>query len=321
MRKLANISQFESLMNERALVENGWLGNKIADSIFANPNTTKKNGNRANYEAVMQKAAGVMQNPSIPPDVKNAIHNGFEQFARFCYNIKTDLTDSIRLIRVMQHKPDKRDPAAAGGAFGNKIWIPMQRPTNKDGWQQILAGTVSHELMHALENCNRTVHTALLPKNMPFRRTVCTRHLFDENTAGGYYCPHINVRAKDRLRAWVANNPYAGVLGGRGQNISAPCSKKEILSKLNKINKKRKATWNDLASVVYEYMRENLFRDEDLEKIDQLINNPNPTSEYLTSFMSGYQARKIPLLYALDVKRLINKINRMAKKQQNGKTR
>lgn len=281
-------------------LKNKQLGQMVADHILRDPETSNKKGNRENYDAVMRKADMVLDGKNISPEVQSAIREGFKQFARFCYNIDHDLTDVIDEIKIKRFRGGNNTEAFAECDY-DTIYIPMRKSGLYDDFHRnIYIGSVAHELIHVLENLDPAVYKALIPGNFPFRRTtygmIKSVKQKDDNTNE----VRVSFWPRDRWRSWVAGDEYAGVLSGKTTSFYGDLPN----------------TVDDIVDYIKDYAKNDA---NAKEMLTRLLKNKEPGSEYLSSFMNDYRLNRVPLLYAIDIYRLIHKMNKLHKKEQKRK--
>ena len=260
MKKLANISQFESLMNTRATVDNGRLSNYLGGKLIKhyllnghkaiNPKNfyvAEKEGERCRQwfsemmddikkkaEEISKETGNRYHNLELVPE---AIKRGFMQFGMYCANLKLDISDLINTVQTHLFISGR----SGSNQDTNTITITVE-DLAKDG-----PSTVAHELIHLLDKypeVNKSVRDKI---SFPWRMGTI------EGTDG--------IHDKDRIRAWLAGDEYTG--------------------------------------------KETRFKDG------------SSGSEYLPMLPLLQKDKKLPFLYAVDVLRLIKKINKATTKQVN----
>ena len=273
MERLADISQFESLMNAGnnppahsvTSTENGrlsnYIGDKIADRYIFRYGRDMVN--KKNYEATVEvgkKAASWLRehrdklNKHIEPnadgrrflyteDSPRYLELGFADFGRFCANLDIDISQLMDDLNIEFSTDSKERPWADPTATTICLSPSAHYPKS-----------VTHELIHLLFQYPQVAKSIQDRFNIPGRK--------------GSYEDHQQTFPHDKLRAWIAGDDYAG-------------------------------------------------KEYDLREGEEY-----PHSEYLSMFSDKYGVGELPMLYALDIKRLLRKINKAVKKEteKNNKT-
>ena len=313
MEKLADISQFESLMSGEACAVNNMfgvpkrlsnrikqasanMGMKIAGQIMADPKSGKK-GNLANYNAAIQRGEEAVRQflakSKELPGLTNYIRRGFELFGRYCYNITLDLTNLIRNIKIQEIPATENDGMWLADRATNTIKASVDAEHIKDDPE--CAG-FAHELTHLLK-AHPIIRKASAARFIfPGRIKPYMHHYKDDKEE--FVC----LYPQDRLRTMYAGYDYTGKLYGRDKqgNICVDVDRPE-----NSTDDWYKQVLQD--KNVLRRLREMAKTEED--------------SEYEPMFLGNYAYGYVPYLFARDIKRMLNKINKAARKQQNGKTR
>ena len=337
MLKLANISQFESLMNQGFKpVNNAWnpfksvsdkagkIGNRwgrcIADHIFADPASGKK-GNIDNYNAVkdlekrffIEKADELrdLKNPETIAQMSKCIRMGFEKFARYCYNFTEDMTDQIRNIKIRTLDiPEWGDPGTAYPPTNEVHWGPLggypSEGEEDDDLEPLDAAAQSmfswgwaHELVHLLSN-NPIYKKAFKPRYIPGRFRV-GRHSSPDKSM-------MTMMPYDRLRELLSRHWYAPKVYGPDED--GPADLKDSTS----------VRYYDRPEGAPDDWQEQILKSPETKRIIKDMVKQGGRGEYDTIFVQHTAPfRKVPLLYALDMLRMIHKANKIARKQQNGK--
>lgn len=260
MEQLADISQFEALMNTGndppapsvTTTENGRLSNYIGDKISDRYifGYGREMANQKNYEAAVKVGKEVASwlrkhldelNEEIKPDKygyrylydedsPKYIERGFEKFGRFCANLDIDISQLMNDVNVEFSVDAEERP-----------WANLNTTTICITPSHKIGDNVAHELAHLLSRYPQVRESVEDKINFPGRMT----EMFDEA-----------IYPRDRLRSWIADSEYAGK----------------------------------------EYPKE-----------------AYPNNEYLSGFFDMYGAGRLPMLYALDIKRLLRKINKSIK--------
>lgn len=336
MQKLANISQFESLMNGSYVqVNNGLnpfqplykkakqvsykLGRGLAGRLLSGK-TPGGVGNQKNYDAVKELeqrffAEHKKFNKRDTPLAVTMFHNGFELFAKYCYGLNIDLADQIRNIQFetdnMLHGYGQARRDENKILWNIEPWDEEELCKKDDGTPNLdyMTGTgLAHELTHLLAK-NQIYRSAFKTLPLPMRiRPDCLTMPWepkDNKTV-------VSVSGLDRIRKFLSETEYgARVYGKADPNIPEEDGGGEIFL----VDRPEGAPTDWYRRVRY---------DKDVKKRvkDMIMEAGADPGEYDTIFRSNYgYGRNIPLLYALDMWNKIRKINKAARKQQNGETR
>lgn len=327
MEKLANISQFESLMNGSFQAVNNAFNpfKKIADGIrelgykggryiqgkvLADPSTGKK-GNMKNYLAAkelerrffIEKADELSRitGEEAKREIPVCIRKGFDLFARYCYNFTEDMSAQIKSINI-----ETENSPIWGSAFAhyNKVfWGPLggvgegELPPLREKERRMFINDWAHELVHLLDN-NPAYHKAFSPRYIPGR--------FTPEYNGPPDHSWINVMPRDRIRSWLYGDPYFARV--YGPNDTDPLKFETEVVRYEKPEDAKEDWWKEV------------LRSPETKKLIKSMVKKGGASEYDPGFMSeAYPGGKVPFFYALDILRMIHKANKIARKQQNGK--
>ena len=305
MYKLANISQFESLIdntsyvvNNRMVVDNGFGGQILGSYLFAKPGIIKR-GNKKNYQAAMNKANQLCASINLDPKVEQGIRKGFKLFAGFCSNIKEDISSIIKYIPIAQHTANDANCWVAFTENGT-IHIPMT-PAGIQKHEKYYPGMIAHELIHALEHNLDYLRKAETPKRAWLGYTL--------NPKLKRIKPDIklSLALQDRLRSWIAGVPYAGVVSG----MRTIAEGKEGIKDDSSLSERERNRY---------YMKNLSDKDKRLLKKhkERLLNyfatHEKMGTEYLTRLVDLYAVGEVRLLHVLDAMRILHNANKMARK-------
>ena len=235
--------------------------------------------NDTNYQAALQKwNDSIASNPRLTEHQKNNYHQAFDLFGRLCSNIDIDMRKTISKINI-----DIK--------YNNQLAREFTQNNTAHLNADSGPGTIFHELIHTQEQAHEAFQNATCQSGLVMGRYI------DDNDWAGNGTGRATSEPKNVLRNFTAGYNPRYRRGYPGKMYIGETIMGESLD-------------NSLAGT---YARGGY--DPNVDYVYGMVTRPGASKasmcndEYLPMFASQYVDRNMPLLYAMHVRHLINRIN------------